>query len=142
MDAQNIIELGKSFEEAKKIKVEIREGKLEKATLEKNIIILKRANAEEQTEYEQNKKGRDEQISLLKNNIKLLEVKRANLATSTVPEIRRLEAILIELAKTETDIKREQNELVAKTDTLNKGESKLEDKKKILIQIYELVKRL
>jgi len=145
MDANDIakaIELGKSLDDLKKLKSDIQEAKLEKAKLEKNIVILKKANAEEQQEYEQDKKERDEQIRQLESNIKLLEAKRSNLATSAVPEVKRLEGLKAELAKTNAGLEKKQSELDTKYEVLSKREGKIEGKKEVLAQIVKLTQKL
>jgi chromosome segregation ATPase len=145
MDANDIakaIELGKSLGDLKKIKGNIQEAKQEQARINKNIVILKRANLEEQQKYDESNQEREKRKDELETNMKALEAKRANLATSAVPEVKKLEALREELAKTRANIAREQNDIATRTDLLNKKENTLEDKKDILTQIAKLAEKL
>lgn len=142
MDAEQLISLGKSLEESKKIKTEIKDGKLEKARLDKNIVILRRANAEEQAQYDKDKAKRKADKAKVEESIKLLETKRANLASSTVPAIKKLNALKEEVNGKQAKLDADSEALTIKDDRVAKENNKIREKKEVLIKIGELTKNL
>lgn len=142
MDAEQLISLGKSLEESKKIKSEIRESKLEKARLDKNIVILKRANAEEQSTYNADSAKRKRDKAKIEADIAELETKRATLASSTIPELKKLNALKEEVTGKQAKLDAETEASSAKDERLTKEASKIKEKKEVLVQIGDLTKKL
>lgn len=137
-----IINLEKSVEEAKALKAGLQADKLEKARLEKDIKILRRTKEEEEKEYKEFKTSSAKYKGRLEDNIKTLERNRANLASSAVPEIEKLNKLRAEQDQRIAKIDTYQERVALQEKRNNEAKNKIEDKKDILTQIGELAKRL
>ena len=138
METKDIISLGKSLEQRKELDKEIGEKKLEKSRLDKNVTILKRVEAEEQTEHNKNKLKRKEDKTKIEESIEKLETQRANLANTTIPEIKKLNALRKEVGEKQAKLDKDQISIDAKSDRVAKDQAKVESKIEAIKQIKEL----
>ena len=126
---EDIAKLAKSLEEAKELVGSIGSLKQEKLKLERNTSTLKRVNEEEQTQHKINKQEREKEIDTLNEAISRLKAKRANLAISTVPEIKKLNALKKEVDEKQAKLDRNQVSVDAKSDRVAKDQVKVENKR-------------
>lgn len=142
MDSEQIIKLGKSLEDAKKLLAEVQDLKLEKSRLERNTKCLQKARQELQNNYNNDKQEKETEIGKLENSIRIFEARRSNLASSTIPETERLSNLKQETDKKLAALDNRTTELDGQSDRQKKENNRIEDKKDIIAQIVELAKGL
>lgn len=136
------LELGKSLEELKNLQTEIDSAKQDKARIEKDILILKNSLAEEKNRYEVEKTGMERRKTELQNLLKEIEVKRAGLASSAIPEIEKLERMKKDIEVRENILSKEKELFIESSTKLNKERKATDHQKEILKQIMVLVGNL
>lgn len=136
------LELGKSLEELKNLQTKIDSAKQDKARIEKDILILKNSLAEEKNRYEVEKTGIERRKTELQNLLKEIEVKRAGLASSAIPEIEKLEQMKKDIEVRENILSKEKELFIESSAKLNKERKATDHQKEILKQIMVLTGNL
>jgi hypothetical protein len=139
---KEVLEISKSLKDKKVIANEVAELKQEKARLEKEVIILKNAQKDEQSKFDKIKKDGDKQADELNSAVRELQARRSALASSTAPEIRKLEALKEQTRVENTALDNKQVKTSAGFDNLSKAQKEFESKIEVVKQIKELAEKL